>query len=143
MTQEFGKLKNIANIGDIIVINGYPGRKFQVESFTHSIIYSSDYIEESIVYDAFDIETDEYELAFQEDITVIERKDTINIETKKSEKEILSKTEQIDRLLDEINDYQYLIKIFGDDNESYKNKIEEIKNKLSALIKKDGQQRKG
>src|SRR5690625_1889499 len=68
LAKEFGQLKNIANIGDIIVVKDYPGRKFHVESYTHELDYQPDYIAENILYDAYDVITGEYLLTYQEDI---------------------------------------------------------------------------
>ena len=68
--RRFGRLKNIANIGDIVTADGYEGREFQVESYTHELDYQPDYIAETIIYDLTDIVTFEYLMAYQEDISV-------------------------------------------------------------------------
>lgn len=68
--RRFGRLKNIANIGDIVTADGYEGREFQVESYTHELDYQPDYIAETIIYDLTDIATFEYLMAYQEDISV-------------------------------------------------------------------------
>ena len=67
----FGRMKNIAEIGDIILVAGYPFQEFQVESFSHNLDYQKEYVDEDIMYDAADIASGEYLLALQEDITVI------------------------------------------------------------------------
>src|SRR5699024_1250128 len=66
----FGRLKNIANIGDIVTADGYEGREFQVESYMHELDYQPDYIAETIIYDLTDIVTFEYLMAYQEHISV-------------------------------------------------------------------------
>src|SRR5699024_4833179 len=68
--RRFGRLKNIANIGDIVTAEGYEGREFQVESYTHELDYQPDYIAETIIYDLTDIVTFEYLMAYQEDISL-------------------------------------------------------------------------
>lgn len=140
MAQEFGRLKNIANIGDIIEINDYPGKRFRVTEFTYEIIYSTEYIDELITYDVFDIEAGEHEIAFQEDITVVK---SDNKTDKKDEEqseygEDLTNEERIDRLLAEITDYQTLIEIFGDDDGEYSERIKRVKSELSAIVGKEG-----
>src|SRR5690625_4271650 len=75
LAKEFGRLKNIANIGDIVVVAGYLGREFRVESYSHEIDYQPDYTEEVILYDISDVITGEYALAYQEDVSVIRRSD--------------------------------------------------------------------
>jgi len=139
LAQEFGRLKNIANIGDIIEINGYPGKRFRVTEFTYEITYSSEYIDESITYNVFDIETGEYEIAFQEDITVVK---SDNKTDKKDEEqseygEDLTNEERIDRLLMAITDYQMLIEIFGDDDGEYSERIKRVKSALSEIVGKE------
>src|SRR5699024_2346481 len=73
--RHFGRMKNIAEIGDIILVAGYPFQEFQVESFSHNLDYQKEYVDEDIMYDAADIASGEYLLAFQEDITVIVKAD--------------------------------------------------------------------
>src|SRR5690625_96678 len=73
MAKEFGRLKNIANIGDIVLVADYHDREFRVDSYTHEIDYQPDYTEEVILYDVSDVITGEYMLAYQEDISVIRR----------------------------------------------------------------------
>src|SRR5690625_7516385 len=77
LAKEFGRLKNIANIGDILLVAGYFGREFRVDSYTHEIDYQPDYTEENILYDVSDIITGEYILAYQEDISVIRRAESV------------------------------------------------------------------
>ncbi len=73
MAKEFGRLKNIASFGDIVVVAGYFGREFRVDSYSHEIDYHPTYTEEVIIYDVSDVITGEYLLAYQEDISVIRR----------------------------------------------------------------------
>lgn len=140
------KRKNIANIGDIVVVDGYPGRKFRVESYTYYVEYTEGYIEEGVSYIVYDIETGEDLIAFQDEITVIQTAHTHTskvVRNKKKEDrrsirkwEQLTHSEKIDYLLDELRDYQTLIKMFGDENNEYKNKIELVKKKLEELSRK-------
>src|SRR5699024_1696028 len=74
--RKFGRLKNIANIGDIVLVAGYHGREFRVDSYSHEIHYQPEYAEEVILYDVSDVITDGYLLAYQEDISVIRRADS-------------------------------------------------------------------
>src|SRR5699024_2819717 len=75
MTNEFGRLRNIANIGDIVTVEGYEGSEFQVEAYTHEIDYQPGYKAETILYDLTDITTFKFLLAFQDDISVKVRAD--------------------------------------------------------------------
>src|SRR5690625_3931930 len=75
MTNEFGRLRNIANIGDIVTVEGYEGSEFQVEAYTHEIDYQPGYKAETILYDLMDITTFKFLLAFQDDISVKVRSD--------------------------------------------------------------------
>lgn len=151
MAKEFGHLKNIANIGDIVVVKGYPGRKFRVESYTHELDFQPDYVDEAIIYDVTDERTGEYLLVFQEEITVIRREGRADKATnyeytggmtfKEKEAEQMSemrpvehtKQERIDRLLTEIADYKYLIQIFGDEEGRYQSRIASAKERLKEL----------
>src|SRR5699024_448635 len=71
MTDRFGRLRNIADIGDIINVEGYGKRDFQVESWTHELLYTAETIEESIIYDVIDVFTGEFGLAFQDEVSVV------------------------------------------------------------------------
>lgn len=138
------KRKNIANIGDIVVVDGYPGRKFRVESYTYYVEYTEGYITEDVSYIVYDIETGEDLIAFQDEITVIQTAHTSKVVRNKKKEdgrsirkwEQLTRSEKIDYLLDELRDYQTLIKMFGDENNEYKNKIELVKKKLEELSRK-------
>src|SRR5690625_5012783 len=138
LAKEFGRLKNIANIGDIVLVAGYQGREFRVDSYSHEVHYQSDYTEEVILYDVSDVITGEYMLAYQEDTSVIRRAgneksaphasaiDTdfgwewigemeyVREEDAPVRSKEISKQERIDRLLIEISDYGELIRNFGD-----------------------------
>ena len=157
MAKEFGRLKNIANIGDIVLVAGYHGREFRVDSYTHEIDYQPDYTEEVILYDVSDVITGEYMLTYQEDISVIRRAsdeksaphasaiDTdfgweyvgemeyVREEDTPVRSKEISKQERIDRLLMEISDYGELIRNFGDEDGDYQAKINKAKDRLREL----------
>ena len=157
LAKEFGRLKNIANIGDIVLVAGYHGREFRVDSYTHEIDYQPDYTEEVILYDVSDVITGEYLLAYQEDISVIRRAgneksaphasaiDTdfgweyvgemeyVREEDAPVRSKEISKQERIDRLLMEISDYGELIRNFGDVDGDYQAKINKAKDRLREL----------
>src|SRR5699024_11321730 len=73
--RKFGRLNNIANIGDIVSIEGEELGVFQVESWSHQVDYQPDYIDELIMYDVTDLRTHQFFIAFQEDISVVCRAD--------------------------------------------------------------------
>lgn len=160
--RKFGRLNNIANIGDIVSIEGEELGVFQVESWSHQVDYQPDYIDELIMYDVTDLRTHQFFIAFQEDISVICRADkadeylrnlglsrgfdvgdlTIDIsawqylgkEDESLSKPIeLTKQERIDRLLDEINDYADLIRNFGDEDGEYQELIDSAKRRLAII----------
>jgi len=66
-----GQLKNIASFGDLVYVAGYGDRIFTVESYSYSIQYYRHEAIEEIIYDLTDVDTLEYLIAYQEDITVI------------------------------------------------------------------------
>src|SRR5690625_4608159 len=155
LAKEFGRLKNIANIGDIVLVAGYQGREFRVDSYSHEVHYQSDYTEEVILYDVSDVITGEYMLAYQEDISVIRRAGNEKsaphasaIDTdfgwewigemeyvREEDKPMKSKEEQIDLLLMEISDYKTLLRMPGDgsDDEYHRGKIAKAEDKLRKL----------
>lgn len=173
--RKFGKLKNIANIGDIVSVVGYELGVFQVESWTHEVDYQPDYTAENILYDVTDLKTHQFLLAFQEDVSVVCRADkadeylnnlgirkdfkasdltvdvTLDIDPvwqhvenmlfMRKEAEYMAEKpkqipeqERINRFLDEINDYEDLIRNFGDENGEYQAKIDSAKRKLANIV---------
>src|SRR5690606_3524458 len=114
-------------------------------SYTYYIEYTEVSIEEGVSYIVYDIETGEDLIAFQDEITVIQTaRNSKVVRNKKKEEgwsirkwEQLMRSEKIDYLLDELRDYQTLIKMFGDENNEYKNKIELVKKKLEELSRKE------
>lgn len=160
-----GRLKNIANIGDIVTADGYEGREFQVESYTHELHYQSDCIEETIIYDLTDITTFEYAMAYQEDISVKIRAEDADEYLKNAPKkpstfeikpslldEMISGADgsvenvdepaenkrSIDDMLDEIRSYMTMIEVFGKNSgrgREFAGEIERIKDELRERIK--------
>src|SRR5690606_41068506 len=118
--------------------------KFRVQSCKYFIEYTEDSTEEGVSYTVYDIETGEDLIAFQDELTVIQTAYTSKVvrNEKKEEGwstskwEQLTRSEKIDYLLDDLRDYQTLIKMFGDENNEYKNKIELVKKKLEELSRK-------
>ena len=165
------KRKNKANIGDIVIDANHPAREFQVDGYSHEIYTDANGEYEEITYDVYDVETCEFLIAFEEDLTVvvkaemaddylrskyginaskpsdIERKIVDDIMKEFTAKEkalreakaIVNKAGDsrnkvdVDTLLDEINDYKTLIKMFGDENKKYELAICEAKAKLKEL----------
>lgn len=164
MSRHFGRMKNTAEIGDIILVAGHSFQEFQVESYTHSLDFEDDYVEEDITYDAADIESGEYLLAFQEDVTVIVKADKaddyiasksgmsetnnkrprwteeIEFTVELKPKEVVPKGDKIDGLLDELSDVNAMIELFGDHEDGdkrdrkYALKACEIKAKLRDIV---------
>ena len=161
MAEKFGRMKNTANIGDIISVKGYLGDLFIVESWTHELEYNEDLVIESIIYDVTDVKTGDFLIAFDEDVTVVERAESksksktvgdflsVNINTNSFGEQMIDAIkefeeikqqprtdipESIDKLLDEINDYHELIQMFGDDNNAYKTRIEHAELKLKDIV---------
>ena len=155
MAEKFGRMKNTANIGDIISVKGYLGDLFIVEAWTHELEYNEDLVIESIIYDVTDVKTGDFLIVFDEDVTVVERAESksknrtvgdflsVNININDvmdgkttSEPAVESprtSSETIDKLLDEINDYHELIRLFGDENNAYKTRIEYAELKLKEI----------
>lgn len=136
-------MKNTAKIGDLVIVNGYDGRIFQVESYTYQKTYFTEYIDEYYTYDVVDIATEEYTVAFDEDLYVICRAEnveqfirdnpqlgmvTVYLETPptptfplgESKTKTQSDKRKIDELLDELNDYRTLVELFGEHEDDKK-----------------------
>ncbi|WP_060210215.1 hypothetical protein [Sporosarcina koreensis] len=64
-------LEPIAQIDDLITIEGYGGRVFRVDGFTYEKVHGRDYEEEDIFYDCHCVVTAEYMLGGQDDIEVV------------------------------------------------------------------------
>src|SRR5699024_4387890 len=158
MTNEFGRLRNIANIGDIVTVEGYEGSEFQVEAYTHEA--------ETILYDLTDITTCKLLLAFQDEISVKVRADKADEDVKRAPKkneappifdpepsaldvwyaqgiidnmaklkdgDESKKDRTVDELLDELRDWLALIEMFGEDA-WYRENIERIEAELKDII---------
>ena len=136
-------MKNTANIGDLVIVNGYNGRIFQVESYTYQKTYFTEYIDEYYTYDVVDIATEEYTVAFDEDLYVIcraknveqfirdnpqlgmvtvqaESQPTPTFPSGESKVKTRSDKRKIDELLDELNDYRALVEMFGEHEDDKK-----------------------
>lgn len=187
MTYNFGQMKPIANVGDLVRCKGYGNRLFQVEAYTHEIAIDSENEIEDIYYDMTDVLTHDYTLGNQADIYVIskaeeaddylrqyksnntesqaiknipldfltkytrgadkvskgayERKPTprelSSQESERRNQERNNKSEQADKLLDEMRDYQCLIAMFGDMEGGYAAEIDGIKAELTELTRKE------
>src|SRR5699024_12456428 len=62
---------NKANIGDIVIDANHPAREFQVDGYSHEIYTDANGEYEEITYDVYDVETCEFLIAFEEDLTVV------------------------------------------------------------------------
>lgn len=69
------KMTPVANIGDLVNINGYANRLFRVDSYTHEFTFERGIESEDIYYDCTCVSAGEYNLGAQEDITVVCRAD--------------------------------------------------------------------
>ena len=65
------KRTNKANIGDIVIDANHPAREFQVDGYSHEIYTDANGEYEEITYDVYDVETCEFLIAFEEDLTVV------------------------------------------------------------------------
>lgn len=65
------KRTNKANIGDIVIDANHPAREFQVDGYSHEIYTDAEGEYEEITYDVYDVETCEFLIAFEEDLTVV------------------------------------------------------------------------
>ena len=70
MADKFKRI-NKANIGDIVIDVNHPAREFQVVGYSHEIYTDADGEYEEITYDVYDVETCEFLIAFEEDLTVV------------------------------------------------------------------------
>lgn len=139
-------------IGDLVRMKDYESRIFQIEAYVISENHSNEGQWKDITYDLTDINTGEYALAFQEDLTLITSAEDASeylSKHKPAEKYTLSedtffdhisvfltfskanddakrdeKTNEqiIDELLDEYNDIKRIVNEFGDDVENNYNR---------------------
>ena len=133
------RIYNIADIGDLVEVDGYYGDLFVVESWTRVESHYPDLYSETICYDVTNVDTHEGLIAYQEDIRVIERKkdawaelDKYSVVLHPDHKRIASI--YIDDKLTEISDYKTLINLFGDDTGEYQSKIDDAKAVLSDVV---------
>lgn len=66
-----GNMTPIANIGDLVNVDGYADKLAEVISYTHEFRYEPDKIYEDIYYDCVCVDSAEYLLASNEDLTVV------------------------------------------------------------------------
>lgn len=71
----FGSMRPIAQVGDIVRCDGYGGKLFVIDAYTHEISYDAESTLEDIYYDMTDVMTYDYTLGGQEDITVVCKSD--------------------------------------------------------------------
>lgn len=69
------KMTPVAQLGDLVTINGYATRLFRVDSYTHEFTFEQGVEMEDIYYDCTCVTAGEYTLGAQEDLTVMCRKD--------------------------------------------------------------------
>src|SRR5690554_2015861 len=65
------KMTPIAQLGDLVTINGYANRLFRVDSYTHEFTFERGIESEDIYYDCTCVTAGEYTLGAQEDLTVV------------------------------------------------------------------------
>lgn len=131
------------NVGDLVHIAGYWPRLYQIDGYRMETHFYLGETWTECIYELHDVVTFEWAEALPEDLALIvpadqadeyirEIYETINYKSEvKEEMPKETKAEQIDRLLDELNDYKRLAAEFGD--EEYVNKVEEIKRRLAEV----------
>lgn len=67
----FGEMRPIAQVGDLVRCLGYGNRVFIIDAYTHELSYDAENAFEDIYYDMTDALTKEYTLGGQEDIFVV------------------------------------------------------------------------
>jgi len=65
------KMTPIAQLSDLVTINGYANRLFRVDSYTHEFTFERGIESEDIYYDCTCVTAGEYTLGAQEDLTVV------------------------------------------------------------------------
>lgn len=65
------KMTPLAQLGDLVTINGYANRLFRVDSYTHEFTFERGIESEDIYYDCTCVTAGEYTLGAQEDLTVV------------------------------------------------------------------------
>ena len=72
MTNEF-KMRPKAEIGDLVTVSGYGTRVWKVDAYDMNLRFESGIIAEEITYEVVCVDTGEYDLAWHEDITLLEK----------------------------------------------------------------------
>jgi len=142
MSNDSDNLKPIANIGDIVRVEGYGLRTFEVVAYSYERYIDAENDVDDIWYDVACTQTTDLILAGQEDITVLIRKGaspigqlTPTIEEEPPEDD----SPTIDDLLEELSDTLALIERFGEHEDDerrdrkYSLRACEIKAKLKEL----------
>lgn len=119
------------NVGDIVHIDGYGKRRFEIISIerTHYIDIETEY--EVVEIEALDLRDKRNYYAELEDITVIE-----SAKPDKSSKRPVPKS-MIDDLLDELRSCRTMLQIYGKDSGKGRDiikRIDEIKRQLSEAV---------
>lgn len=123
------------NVGDIVHIDGYGKRRFEIISIerTHYIDIETEY--EIVEIEALDLRDKRNYYAELEDITVIE-----SAKTGKSPKHpdhVLITADTIDGLLDELRSCRTMLQVYGKDSGKGRDiikRIDEIKRQLSEAV---------
>lgn len=118
-------------VGDIVHIDGYGKRRFEIISIerTHYIDIDTEY--EVVEIEALDLQDKRNYYAELEDITVIE-----SAKPDKSSKRPVSKS-MIDDLLDELRSCQTILQVYGKDSGKGRDiikRMDEIKRQLSGMV---------
>ena len=158
------KLEPAAQIGDIVLLDGYGRRLFRVDAYTHEISYDEDGPSEDIWYDVSCVITGEYTVGSHDDIRcvckaqasekfianyqhpevkplhggleIVFTMDYADAVAPKPKPALVktSKQSEIDGFLDEINDIRSLIATIGDADGEYQRKLDEAKAKLRTIL---------
>ena len=156
------KLEPAAQIGDLVLLDGYGRRLFRVDAYMHEISYDEDGYNEDIWYDVSCVITGEYTVGSHDDIRcvckaqasekfianyqhpevkplnggleIVFTMDSFEDYAPKPALAKASKQSEIDGFLDEINDIRSLIATIGDADGEYQRKLDEAKAKLRTIL---------
>lgn len=129
MTTLYDEHNPIANVGDIVKIAGYGDMLCEVISISHEKYVDREVEYETVHYETLSRKDGRNYYADQSEITIVERKEKT---AERADKPALSKTEQIDDLLDQLRSAQALRLVYEGDRK-YELAMCEIKAKLRDL----------
>jgi hypothetical protein len=116
------KPNNKFHVGDIVVVKGYESQVFKVDAVACQVYLGNNGVEQEYIYALSDTKTGEFYEGYEEDMSIY----------KNAQLQLTNKLNQeVDKLLDEYNDYIRLFMQFGDSE--YRERAEQVMRELKKI----------